>query len=25
MLRPLKSFMIATQYHHKAEEGRLKD
>ncbi|WP_296712915.1 DUF983 domain-containing protein [Rhodoblastus sp.] len=25
MLRPLKSFMVAAQYHHKAEEGRLKD
>jgi len=25
LLRPLKSFMVAAQYHHKAEEGRLKD
>jgi uncharacterized protein (DUF983 family) len=25
MLRPLKSFMVAAQFHHKAEEGRLKD
>ena len=23
LLRPLKSVMVATQYHHKAEEGRL--
>jgi uncharacterized protein (DUF983 family) len=23
MLRPLKSLMVAAQYHHKAEEGRL--
>ncbi|WP_294532026.1 DUF983 domain-containing protein [uncultured Rhodoblastus sp.] len=23
LLRPLKSFMVALQYHHKAEEGRL--
>jgi uncharacterized protein (DUF983 family) len=23
MLRPLKSLMVAMQYHHKAEEGRL--
>jgi uncharacterized protein (DUF983 family) len=25
MLRPLKSFMVAAQFHHKAEEGRQKD
>jgi uncharacterized protein (DUF983 family) len=25
MLRPLKGVMVAAQYHHKAEEGRLKD
>ena len=25
LLRPLKSFMVAAQFHHKAEEGRLKD
>ena len=25
MLRPLKSFLVAAQYHHKAEEGRLRD
>ena len=25
LLRPLKGFMVAAQYHHKAEEGRLKE